>query len=68
MDGHAIQRRLSKELAEGELLKEHARSLFNIFAAAAPAEYWDWQLLANKAFDAVEHFETVAAGRASKRS
>jgi hypothetical protein len=47
-------------------LKEHARELYSIFVELSAPDYWDWQALANKAFDAAEHFETIATQRASR--
>jgi hypothetical protein len=44
-------------------LKDHARELFDILVEAAGPEEWDWQAVANKAFDAVENFEIVANQR-----
>lgn len=57
---------MSKEKPED--LKEFAREIYLIFCESAGHEEWDWQKVANTAFDAAEQFETIANQRINPQS
>lgn len=44
-------------------ITEHAKAIFTAFATDAGPDYWDWQPLAIRAFEAAEVFDAISEQR-----